>query len=464
MITGSRAAGPDPSTSLDIRVNEKASEFMRTSIFAEVAREAERPGIGTDPAPLPSDAWLIPSDSAMPGPVLHQSAAVRDATWITRLAGPQRGYRVAVKDLLDIEGTITTAGCVAVERRAVPAPADAVSLRGIREAEADGRASIVGKTNLHELAFGADGINPAFGTPVNPIDEQRIPGGSSSGSAVAVANHEADLGIGSDTGGSIRIPAACCGIVGLKTTCDRVPVRGCWPLAPFLDTIGPLARTVSEVIVGMDMIEAGFVEEVSAAGTRMNRRIGRVVGRLAEVAPVVQAAVDATLDRFRSECGVEIVDVEIPGWEAAHAAGLTVLLGEAWRSNRDLLRGSGVGDDVAARLRLGEHVSPDALVLARAERATITEELRALMRTHRLDVLAMPTMPTLAPLLGDVANSSLTALTRLANISGSPAIAMPAAVPASARHPTTAHLPASLQLVGLPGDDALVCAVASLLP
>ena len=391
-------------------------------------------------------------------------AAVRDATWITRLDGPHRGYRVAVKDLLDIEGTITTAGCVAVEREAVPAAADAVSLRGVREAEADGRASIVGKTNLHELAFGADGINPAFGTPVNPIDTRRIPGGSSSGSAVAVANHEADLGIGSDTGGSIRIPAACCGIVGLKTTWDRVPARGCWPLAPFLDTIGPLARTVAEVIVGMDMIEAGFVEEVSAAGAQMNRRIGRVVGRLAEVDPVVQAAVDATLDRFRSECDVEIVEVEIPGWEAAHAAGLTVLLGEAWRSNRNLLRGSGVGDDVAARLRLGEHVSPDALVLARAQRAIIAEELSALIRMHRLDVFALPTMPTLAPLLGEVANSSLTALTRLANISGSPAIAVPAPVPARARHLSTAHLPASLQLVGLPGDDALVCAVASLLP
>lgn len=389
---------------------------------------------------------------------------MRDATWITRLDGPHKGYRVAVKDLLDIEGTITTAGCVAVASKAVPAVADAAALRGVREAQADGRASIAGKTNLHELAFGADGINPAFGTPVNPIDTQRIPGGSSSGSAVAVANHQADLGIGTDTGGSIRIPAACCGIVGLKTSWDRISVGGCRPLAPFLDTIGPLARTVAEMIVGMDMIEAGFVEEVSAAGARLNRRIGRVVGRLVEVDPVVRAAVDAALDRFRSECDVEIVDVEIPGWEAAHAAGLTVLLGEAWRSNGELLRGSGVGEDVAARLRLGEDVSTDALVLARSQRSNIVDELGALMNMHRLDVLALPTMPTLAPLLGEIANSSLTALTRLANIAGSPAIAMPAPVPARVRHASTAHLPASLQLLGLPGDDALVCAVASLLP
>lgn len=387
-----------------------------------------------------------------------------DATWITRFPGPHKGFRVAVKDLLDIEGSVTTAGCVAVQRTAANASTDAVALRGIRDAELGGRASIVGKTNLHELAFGADGINLAFGTPVNPIDGSRIPGGSSSGSAVAVANDEADLGIGSDTGGSIRIPAACCGIVGLKTSWDRVPVGGCWPLAPFLDTIGPLARTVAEVIVGMDMIEPGFVEEVSAASSMLKRRIGRIVNRWVEVDPVVQASIDAALDRFRTEREVEIVDVELPGWEVAHGAGLTVLLAEAWRSDRRLLTGPGVGADVAGRLRQGESIPPDALVLARAQRAVIVEELRALMKMHALDVLALPTMPTFAPLLGDVANSSLTALTRLANISGSPALSLPVPTPQQERRADTAHLPASLQLIGLPGDDALVCAVASLLP
>ena len=389
---------------------------------------------------------------------------MRDATWISRFDGPHTGVRVAVKDLLDIEGTMTTAGCVAVQRHAVVADSDAACLRGVREAASVGRASIVGKANLHELAFGADGINLAFGTPRNPIDVTRIPGGSSSGSAVAVANGEADLGIGSDTGGSIRIPAACCGIVGLKTTWDRVPVRGCWPLAPFLDTIGPLARTVAEVVVGMDMIEPGFVEDVSAAGADLQRRIGRLVHPLAGVDPIVQVAVDAALERFRADAEVEIVDVALPGWEAAHAAGLTVLLGEAWRSNRRLLVGSGVGDDVAARLRLGESVTPEALAIARARRTLIVDELRMLFRSLRLDVLALPTMPTLPPSLGEVANASLTAFTRLANIAGAPAIALPALVPANARMSATSHLPSSLQLIGLPGDDALVCAVASLLP
>ena len=121
-----------------------------------------------------------------------------DPTWILRFPEPHIGFRVAVKDLLDIVGTPTTAGCKAVERTAKPADADAACIAGLRAAIAAGTASIVGKTNLHELAFGADGINPAYGTPVNPLDATRIPGGSSSGSAVAVANNEADMGIGSD--------------------------------------------------------------------------------------------------------------------------------------------------------------------------------------------------------------------------------------------------------------------------
>ena len=140
------------------------------------------------------------------------------------------GLRVAIKDLIDMAGLPTTAGCQEVERRAVPAAADASCLAGIRAAEAAGGVRIVGKTNLHELAFGVTGINAAYGTPVNPLDAGRIPGGSSSGSAVAVASGEADIALGTDTGGSIRGPAACCGIVGLKTTWGRVPLQGCWPL------------------------------------------------------------------------------------------------------------------------------------------------------------------------------------------------------------------------------------------
>src|ERR1700704_2295753 len=147
-------------------------------------------------------------------------------TWVTRFDPPAAAsdglVRVAVKDAIDMADVITTAGCVAVRDRAVPAISDALCLAGVRAAGA----FIVGKTTLTELCVSPAGDNPAFGTPVNPLAPDRIPGGSSSGSAVAVAIGEADIGLGTDTGGSVRIPAACCGIVGLKTTWGRVPTAG----------------------------------------------------------------------------------------------------------------------------------------------------------------------------------------------------------------------------------------------
>jgi amidase len=194
------------------------------------------------------------------------------ATWIHRFdlpdPVPQGVMRIAVKDAIDVAGVVTTAGCVAVRDRALPARVDAWCLAGVRAAAA----LIVGKTTLTELCLGhPEGFNPDFGTPVNPLAPLCIPGGSSSGSAVAVAADVADIGLGTDTGGSIRLPAACCGIVGLKTTWGRVPTSGVWPLAPSLDTIGPLARTVAGVAAGMRMI---------ASDWRPVPQVARVVGRL----------------------------------------------------------------------------------------------------------------------------------------------------------------------------------------
>src|SRR6202043_2404017 len=171
------------------------------------------------------------------------------STFITRYetSGTGSGGRLAVKDLIDMEGGSTTAGCRAVAEVAGPASRDAACLAGARAAGA----RIVGRTNLHELALGVTGINPWFGTPVNPLDADLVPGGSSSGSAVAVATGDADVAYGTDTGGSVRIPAACCGIAGLKTTWGRVPVDGVYPLAPSMDTVGPLGADVAAVELGM---------------------------------------------------------------------------------------------------------------------------------------------------------------------------------------------------------------------
>src|SRR5439155_4208747 len=133
------------------------------------------------------------------------------ATSISRFADRGSGLAVAVKDLIDVTGTVTTAGCRAVADTAGPAERDAACLREIRRREAAGELWLVGKTNLHELAYGTSGVNPWYGTPVNPLDPSLIPGGSSSGSAVAVAVGDADVALGTDTGGSVRIPAASCG-------------------------------------------------------------------------------------------------------------------------------------------------------------------------------------------------------------------------------------------------------------
>ena len=150
-------------------------------------------------------------------------------TFITRLSPSGPGVRLAVKDLIDVTGVPTTAGSPAVAETARPAAADAACMAGARAAGA----AVVGKANLYELAFGASGVNEWFGTPRNPLDPELIPGGSSSGSAVAVADGEAEIAYGSDTGGSIRVPSAFCGTVGLKrhTAASRWPGCGRWPPA-----------------------------------------------------------------------------------------------------------------------------------------------------------------------------------------------------------------------------------------
>src|SRR6204780_5622104 len=162
-------------------------------------------------------------------------------TWVLRLANDGQGPRLAVKDCMDVAGLKTTAGCPVVAEMAEPAPADAAVVSSARE----GGARIVGKTGLTELCWSASGINHWAGTPVNPRDPRRLPGGSSSGSAVAVATGEADVAFGTDSGGSVPIPAACCGITGLKTTHGRISVKGVYPLAPSLDTVGPLGADVA---------------------------------------------------------------------------------------------------------------------------------------------------------------------------------------------------------------------------
>jgi amidase len=362
------------------------------------------------------------------------------STWIGRFDPPPTGsgglVRVAVKDAIDMAGVITTAGCVAVRDRALPATSDAPCLAGVRSAGA----FIVGKSTLTELCVSPVGDNATFGTPVNPVAPDRIPGGSSSGSAVAVANGEADIGLGTDTGGSVRIPAACCAIVGLKTTWGRVPVSGVWPLAPSLDTVGPLARDVAGVATGMRLIEPGWTVASHAA---------RLIGRLR--IDGVDAAVEQAIDAALQASGVSAREVRLAGWERTYDALDTIIVAEMWRAHHTLLDAKGVGAFVNGGLHAGRDVTARRLAEAMSTRAAWRARVAAAL--GEVDVLALPTLVAAPPLLTEFAGFPLTRLTAPFNLARVPALSMPIPSPGFA-------VPVSLQLVGPPDGEDLLCATA----
>lgn len=366
------------------------------------------------------------------------------STWIIRQEAPGTGARVAVKDLIDMAGLPTTAASRAIADTARPAQADAACLTGLRAAEAAGEARFAGKTNLHELAYGISGVNKAFGTPVNPLDPRRVPGGSSSGSATAVASGEADIAYGTDTGGSIRIPAACCGIAGLKTTWGRIPLTGVRPLAQSLDTVGPMARDVAGLIAGMALLEPGFTAASEAPNT---------VGRLAiDADPAISAGVDGALRTagFR----VEPVGVERLG--GIIAASATMLEAEAWATNSELVAASPelIGEDVLRRLRAGASITAADLASAQAEIARWKTELDDIWK--RVDVLAVPTLLGFPALLEDAQDMfRIRGLTSPVNAAGLPALALPV--------PAGGPLPASVQLIGPAGSEDRLLAAGAVL-
>jgi amidase len=309
-----------------------------------------------------------------------------------------------------------------------------------------GQARFAGKTNLHELAYGISGINAAFGTPVNPLDPRRMPGGSSSGSATAVASGEADIAYGSDTGGSIRIPAACCGITGLKTTWGRISLDGVRPLAHGLDTVGPMARDVAGVAAGMTLLEPGFT---------VPRTPPRTVGVLAlDADPRVAGAIDAALRTAE----FDVVPVSVPGLDAIVAASITVLDAQAWQANKDLVGAfaDGLGADVRDRLMLASAITPAQVAAAEQVIARWRATLDELW--HRVELLAAPTLLGFPPLLEEAhILFKLRALTSPVNAAGLPALALPVPVPGRDAGP----IPASVQLIGpRNGEDRLLAAGA----
>lgn len=383
--------------------------------------------------------------------------ADRGSTWITRLEIGTSGYRVAVKDLIDVAGIPTTAGCRAVAERAVPAVVDAACLTGLRVAVEAGRAIIAGKANLHELADGISGVNVWFGTPVNPIDPARVPGGSSSGSATAVGGGDAELAFGTDTGGSVRIPAACCGIAGLKTSYGRISTDGVWPLAPSLDTVGPMAADVAGLVSAMALLEPGFRTQSPQSGPVARLRVVGTTGQPWRAAARIERAIDAAL--AATEWTVE--EVDWAGWEDAGRAALHVIGAESAAGNRLLLRDhpDGISDEVRAGLEHGARVGNQALLAARSLGRRWRSRLETDLFSHYAAAV-IPVLDDLAPRLdGDLRRELTVRWTAPVNLAGLPSLALPIPLVAADRRGADTPVPASLQLIGPPGSEESLLAL-----
>lgn len=301
------------------------------------------------------------------------------------------GLRLAVKDLINMKGEVTTAGSEFFAKHSPPAQRDAACLQIARERGV----RIVGKTNLTEFAVGVSGLNAYYLTPRNPINRRHrfIPGGSSSGCAVAVANGSADVALGTDTAGSIRIPAACCGVAGLKTTFGLVPLDGVYPIAPKeLDTVGTIARDVDGLVQGMDLLQRGFAGKYPGAARSAARgiKVGRLYLRGTD--PRIDQAVDAALARAGFRVVVLGEDFRAK-WEQAMKDGRTIAAASAWLTNRKLELEPQVSLRTKAILALGAvEYTLNYRGALRRQRAWQTELRR---RFRQVGFIALPTMQTL---------------------------------------------------------------------
>lgn len=348
------------------------------------------------------------------------------------------GKRVAIKDTIDIAGYPTRCGS-----RALADSAPATQHAEVVQRVLDAGWKIVGKTNLHELAFGVTGINDWSGTPVNPQAPDRVPGGSSSGSAAAVGAGLADIALGTDTGGSVRVPAACCGVAGLKPTYGRVSRVGVHPEHSSLDCVGPFARDMATLIEAMQVICPGFAPQTLPGAN------ARVAFLEVPADPHIQACLGAAADR----AGWRRASLYLGEFEAAFAAGLTVINHENWAALGALTGKGLIGADVEQRLVAAGRTTAAELVDAQGVRMSFSRAIDSALEDF--EVLLLPTIASLPPLLSEARSgksvAALTSLVRPFNLSGHPALS----VPVELEH---GGLKVGLQIVGRKGDDERVCA------
>ena len=326
-----------------------------------------------------------------------QARAAADAQDQLRQAGyiasPLAGLPVSIKDLFDVAGEVTLAGSTALDDRP-PATRDAPIVARLRAAGA----VIIGRTNMTEFAFSGVGINPHYGTPGNPYDRARVPGGSSAGAPVSVADGQAVVAIGTDTGGSVRIPAALCGVVGLKPTAKRIPRDGATPLSTTLDSIGPLANSVACCAI-TDAIMAGEEPTAPAPAPVEGLRLGVPESFvLDDLEPVVARAFEAACSEL-SRAGARVTDLplaELSEYPQLSDRGLLVN-SEAFAWHEVLLarRGNEYDPRVRSRIEFGRPVSAAAYIRLLAARADWITRVAA--RTAEFDALLMPTVAITAP-------------------------------------------------------------------
>lgn len=320
-----------------------------------------------------------------------------------QLLGPLDGRIISIKELFDVKGEPTLAGSV-VRKTAVPAKADAIVVQRLRAAGA----IIIGKTHMTEFAFTAVGLNPHYGVPANSVDPTRVPGGSSSGAAISVAEGTSEIAIGSDTGGSVRIPAALNGLVGFKPTAKRIPLEGAFPLAPSLDSVGPLAKNVADCILA-DAIMAGEPPVLPVAASLNGLKVGLPAGLfLRNTEPHIAIAFDLAVTALK-KAGAQIVRIElddlilalseatrigsIAGIEASRVHALT------WLKDPDANVDDRVKHTLAKRLDVSDQAYQRLMDIRLKLVGKMDQKLR------EIDFFVTPTTPIVAPTIASVSEN-----------------------------------------------------------
>jgi aspartyl-tRNA(Asn)/glutamyl-tRNA(Gln) amidotransferase subunit A len=375
---------------------------------------------------------------------MAQARQLDDELRVGRSRGPLHGLPVSIKDLIDVKGAPTSAASRV--RQGHIAQSDATVVSRLRDAGA----VIIGKCNLHEFALGTTNDESAFGPARNPRDLARSPGGSSGGSAAAVAAGLGWASIGSDTGGSIRIPAAACGIVGLKPAFGEVPTSGVVPVSVSLDHVGPLTASVRDAWLLYGVLK-GSADVPDAPPPPAQLRLGKLGGYFAEVLHAdVRREFANAIDRLR-EAGASIRDVRVARSADIAKTYINVALTEAFAYHARTLEShpDRYSPGVRERLEMGRDIPADAYIEAQRVRGALRDEVDAAL-TH-CDALVLPTLPIPAPQIGTdtvevdgvehMVRPTMLRLTQLFNLTGHPAISLPCG-------DTVDGLPCGLQLVG----------------